>query len=105
LLLTGILWLAPLAAWTISTSAWTRDLFPEEKRGQFAGYYVLFNVAFTMIPGSLFGGWLASTYGIPTVLDGKAGFIPSPLLFQVAGVTVLLALIPLFIIGRKKKAE
>lgn len=102
LLLTGILWLAPFAAWTISTSAWTRDLFPEEKRGQFAGYYVLFNVAFTMIPGSLLGGWLASTYGVPTVIDGKAGFIPSPLLFQVAGVMVLLALIPLFIIGKKR---
>ena len=77
-------------------------MFPEEKRGQFAGYYILFNVAFTMIPGSLLGGWLASTYGIPTVLDGKAGFIPTPLLFQAAGVSVLLALIPLFIIKQKK---
>ena len=102
LVITGVIWLAALAAWTISTTTWTRDLFPEEKRGQFAGYYILFNVAFTMIPGSLLGGWLASTYGVPTVLDGKAGFIPTPLLFQAAGITVLLALIPLLIIKQKK---
>ena len=103
LIISGILWLAPFAAWTISTSVWARDLFPEEKRGQFAGYYVLFNVAFTMIPGSLLGGWLSSTYGTPIVLDGKAGFVPSPLLFQVAGVVVLLAVIPLLTIRTQKK--
>lgn len=98
----GILWLAPFAAWTIATSTWARDLFPEEKRGQFAGYYVLFNVAFTMIPGPLLGGWLASTFGNPIMLDGKAGFVPPPLLFQVAGLMVLLAIIPILTIRTKK---
>jgi len=98
----GILWLAPFAAWTIATSTWARDLFPEEKRGQFAGYYVLFNVAFTMIPGPLLGGWLASTFGNPIMLDGKAGFVPPPLLFQVAGLMVLLAIIPILTIRNKK---
>lgn len=102
LIVSGILWLAPFAAWTIATTTWTRDLFPEEKRGQFAGYYILFNVAFTMIPGSLLGGWLASTYGVATVMDGKPGFIPTPLLFQVAGALVLLAVIPLLTIRNKK---
>jgi MFS family permease len=104
LTISGILWLAPLAAWTIATTTWSRDLFPEEKRGQFAGYYILFNVAFTMIPGSLLGGWLAATYGIATVIDGKAGFIPTPLLFQVAGGLVILAILPLLTIRNKKTA-
>ncbi len=102
LIITGILWLAPMAAWTISTTTWSRDLFPEDKRGQFAGYYILFNVALTMIPGPLLGGWLASTYGIPTVLDGKSGFIPTPILFQAAGVMVLMAVFPLLSIRPKK---
>ena len=104
LIVGGLLWLAPFAAWTIATTTWARDLFPEEKRGQFAGYYVLFNVAFTMIPGPLLGGWLASAYGIPTVLDGKAGFIPTPILFQVAGGMVLLAILPLLTIRKAKKS-
>ncbi len=96
MIVTGILWLAPMAGWTIAVMTWSKDLFPDDKRGQFAGYYVLFSVAFAMIPGPLIGGWLGSQFGIPTVLDGKAGFIPTPLIFQVAGVATLLALIPLF---------
>jgi MFS family permease len=95
LALTGILWLAAMSAWMVSTGAWTKDLFPEDKRGQFAGYFILFTVAFTMVPGPLIGGWLASRFGIPTVIDGQTGFIPTPLLFQVAGLATLAALLPM----------
>lgn len=98
LLVASFLWLAPFTAWAIATGAWTKDLFPEEKRGQFAGYYILFNVAFTMIPGSLLGGWLSTAYGIPTVIDGKAGTIPTPIIFQIAAIVVLLTLVPLLLI-------
>ena len=104
LIVTGILWLAPLTAWTITTGAWTKDLFPEEKRGQFAGYFILFNVAFTMIPGPLLGGFLASAYGTPTIIDGKAGVIPSPIIFQAAAFAVLFTLIPLLLI-KKRSAQ
>jgi MFS family permease len=103
LMLTGILWLAAYTAWSITTAAWTKDLYPEDKRGQFAGYYILFNVAFTMIPGPLLGGWLASTYGIATVIDGKPGTIPTPILFQAAALAVLFALIPLLLIKKPAK--
>jgi MFS family permease len=95
LTLTGTLWLAAMSAWIISTGAWTKDLYPEDKRGQYAGYFILFTVALAMIPGSLIGGWLGSRFGTPTVLDGKAGFIPSPLLFQVGAVATLAALVPM----------
>lgn len=95
LVITGILWLAGMSAWMISTGAWVKDLYPADKRGQFSGYFILFTVAFTMVPGPLIGGWLSSAYGIPTVLDGQPGFIPTPLIFQVAGLATLLALIPL----------
>lgn len=71
------------------------DLFPEDKRGQFAGFVILFTVAFTMVPGPLIGGWLSTQYGIPTMLDGQAGYIPTPLIFQVAGLATLLAAIPM----------
>jgi MFS family permease len=103
LMLTGILWLAPISAWTISTSAWSKDLFPEDKRGQFGGYLILFSVALTMVPGPLLGSWLTTTYGIHTILDGKEAFIPSSLIFQVGGMATLLAAIPIFFINRKSK--
>ncbi len=101
LTLTGTFWLAAMSAWLISTGAWTKDLYPENQRGQYAGYFILFTVALAMIPGSLIGGWLGSTFGIPTVLDGKAGFIPTPLLFQVGALATLAALVPMAFIQEK----
>lgn len=95
LIITGILWLAPISAWTIATQAWSKDLFPEEKRGQFGGYVILFAVAFTMVPGPLLGSWLTTTFGIHTILDGKEAFIPTSLIFQVAAIATLLAAIPI----------
>jgi MFS family permease len=95
LVVTGILWLAPLTAWTM-------DLFPEDKRGQFAGFYLFFWVMIPMILGPLTGGWLGATYGIQTVIDGQTAYVPTPLLFQVAGVATLLAAIPLWFVKEKK---
>jgi MFS family permease len=96
LIIGGILFLAPISAWTIAVGAWSKDLFPEEKRGQFAGYVILFSVAFTMIPGPLLGSWLSTTYGIQAVIDGQQGFIPTPLIFQAGAIATLAAAIPLF---------
>ena len=95
LLAAGVLWVMPMAAWTIATNAWEKDLFPEDKRGQWQGWEILFRVTIAMTLGPLLGGWLAARYGIPTVLDGKPGFIPTPLLFQVAAAGTILAVIPL----------
>jgi MFS family permease len=103
LVATGILWIMPMAAWSIATGAWAKDLFPDESRAQFQGYEILFRVTLTMIPGPLIGGWLASRYGIPTILDGKAGFIPTPLLFQVAAAGTILAALPI-ILARESKS-
>jgi MFS family permease len=103
LTLTGILWLVPLTAWTIATQTWSKDLFPEDQRGQFAGYYLFFWVAIPMVLGPLTGGWLATRFGIPTVINGQVGFIPTPLLFQVAGLGTLLAALPLLAAGQGKK--
>jgi MFS family permease len=102
LLASGILWITPIAAFSISTGAWCRDLFPEDARAQFQGYELLFRVTLTMIPGPLIGGWLASAYGIATVIDGQSGFIPPPLLFQVAAAGTLLAAIPIFAAKEKR---
>ena len=39
--------------------------------------------------------YLIQTYGLPTVLDGKPGFLPIALIFQVGALLGLLALLPL----------
>jgi len=95
LIITGILWVLFMTTWGISSGTWIKDLYPEEKRGQFSGYFILFTVLFTMVPGPLIGGWLASEYGIPIVIDGQPGFIPTPIVFMVAAILILLTIIPL----------
>jgi len=105
LAITSIVWLAAMSAWMISTLTWTKDLYPEDKRGQFSGYFILFSVLFTMVPGPLIGGWLAATFGIPTVINGQAGFIPTPLIFQVAALATLVALIPLAFIKESRRTS
>lgn len=102
LILTGILWVAPLTAWGVATGAWSKDLLPEERRGQFLGFYLFFCVMLPMILGPLTGGWLGATFGIQTVIDGQTAYIPTPLLFQVAGLATLLAAIPLWFVKEKK---
>lgn len=101
LILTGILWVAPLSAWMIATGAWSKDLYPEDKRGQFAGYLILFSVAFTMTIGPALGSWLTTSFGIQEVINGQQGYIPSPLIFQVGGLATLLAAIPIFLMKKK----
>jgi MFS family permease len=96
LVIGGILFLAPISAWTIAVGAWSKDLFPADKRGQFAGYVILFSVAFTMIPGPLLGSWLSTTYGVQAIIDGQQGYIPTPLIFQAGAIATLAAAIPLF---------
>ena len=102
LILAGILWLWPISAWTIAIGAWTKDLFPEDKRGQFGGYVILFSVALTMTIGPMVGSRLITTFGIYEMIEGQMGYIPIPLIFQVAGFATLLAAIPLLLIRKKK---
>lgn len=100
LILTGILWIAPLSAWMIATGAWSKDLYPEDKRGQFAGYLILFSVAFTMTIGPFLGSWLTTTYGAQAIINDLPGYIPPPLIFQVGGVATFLAAIPIFMMKK-----
>ncbi|MHA1470373.1 MAG: MFS transporter, partial [Candidatus Asgardarchaeia archaeon] len=39
LFITGTLWLFFMTTWSISSGTWIKDLYPEEKRGQFSGYF------------------------------------------------------------------
>ncbi|MFX0063554.1 MAG: MFS transporter [Candidatus Hermodarchaeota archaeon] len=79
----------------VSARTWTKDLFPEDKRGQFSGYFILFTVLGGMVIGPLIGGYFAETFGTPIVIDNIPGFVPTPIIFIIAGLMILLAIIPL----------
>jgi len=88
-------------ATTVASGACLKDLLPEESRGKFLGVRMIFWIAIPMVVGPAIGSWLIQNYGIPTVSNGQAGFIPVPILFQVTAVIALLSLIPLMFIQHK----
>jgi MFS family permease len=100
--LTGLLWQAFSVAMSIASVAWLKDLLPEKNRGKFLGIRMIFWIAIPMVIGPWIGSMLIQNFGIPTTLNGQAGFVPVPIIFQVGSVISLLALIPLFFINDKK---
>jgi MFS family permease len=88
----------------IVSGAWIKDLTPPSQAGQFQGIRMIFWIAIPMVVGPAIGSALIRAYGIPTVVEGEAGFIPVPVIFQVGSAIALLALIPLFFIRRRQHA-
>ncbi len=56
-----------------------------------------------MVPGPLIGGWLATEYGKPIIIDGVAGTVPTLIIFQAAAIIILLAIIPMLMAKEIKK--
>ncbi|MFZ5859032.1 MAG: MFS transporter [Chloroflexota bacterium] len=104
LALTGLLWQAFSVAASIASVAWLKDLLPEESRGKFLGIRMIFWIAIPMVIGPWIGSTLIQNFGIPTITNGQAGFVPVPIIFQVGSVVALLSLIPLALINDKKSS-
>lgn len=102
LALTGFLWQAFSVAISVASVAWLKDLLPEKNRGKFLGIRMIFWIAIPMVLGPWIGSMLIRNFGTPTTLNGQAGFIPAPVIFQVGSLISLLALIPLSFLKNKK---
>jgi MFS family permease len=100
LALTGFFWQAFALAGSVASVAWLKDLLPEQNRGKFLGIRMIFWIAIPMVVGPWIGSQLIQAYGIPTTMNGEAGFIPTPILFQVGAAITLLSLIPLWFIRK-----
>ena len=96
----GLLWQAFSMAAGIAAVAWLKDLLPEESRGKFLGIRMIFWIAIPMVVGPWIGSTLIQRFGIPTVLNGQAGFVPVPVIFQVGSAIALLSLIPMLFARR-----
>jgi MFS family permease len=103
IIITGSLIYIGFVVLLLSIGAWIKNLMPEESRGQFEGVRMIFNVAVPMIIGPAIGSFLITNYGVPTILNGEGGFVPTPIVFQAAGILCLTSIIPLIIIMKNKK--
>ena len=87
---------------SVASVAWLKDLLPEQNRGKFLGIRMIFWIAIPMVIGPAIGSWLIQNFGIPTMSNGQAGFIPVPVIFQVGSVLSLFGLVPLAFIRLRK---
>ncbi len=82
-----------------ATTVWTKKLYPSGSRGRFEGIRVIFFVLIPMLIGPMIANPIIKIYGKPFTKEYATGVItgqvPTELLFLIAAVIILLALIPL----------
>ncbi|MHA1764059.1 MAG: MFS transporter, partial [Promethearchaeota archaeon] len=83
-------------------NSWMQDKYPQEDIGKFQGVRLIFMVGIPMVIGPFIGSFVIQLYGIPIIIEGESGFIPTPEVIIFSALLTLLALIPLFFI---KKSE
>ncbi|MHA1805551.1 MAG: MFS transporter [Promethearchaeota archaeon] len=83
-------------------NSWMQDKYPQGDIGKFQGVRLIFMVGIPMVIGPFIGSFVIQLYGIPIIVEGESGFIPTPPVIIFSALLTLLALIPLFFI---KKSE
>mgnify|MGYP001142469829 CR=1 FL=1 len=86
-------------------TAWIKNLYPEDQRGQFEGVKQLFFVCVPMIVGPAIATPVINAFGVEKIVNGGAGMVPGTSLFLISGLVTLLALLPLFPAARMEKAR
>lgn len=86
-------------------TAWIKNLYPEEQRGQFEGVKQLFFVCVPMIAGPSLATPVINTLGVQKVVNGVSGMIPGSSLFLISGLVTALCLLPLIPAARLERAR
>lgn len=84
---------------------WSFQLYPEDRRGQFEGIWIVFFVLIPMIGGSVIGERVVKSSG-EQFLDAASGqmqYIPNGNIFLVGGLICLLSIIPFALTIRHRK--
>ncbi len=83
-----------------SLTAWMKNLYPEEQRGQFEGLKQIFFVCIPMIVGPAIATPIINHLGIEAEINGASGMVPAPSLFLISAILTLFTLIPLNIAAK-----
>jgi MFS family permease len=86
-----------------SLTAWIKNLYPEDSRGQFEGIKQIFFVLLPMIIGPAIANPVINSFGVRKVVNGTAGMIPSPVLFIVSAVLTVFTVLPMIPASRYLK--
>lgn len=76
-------------------TAWMKNLFPEEQRGQFDGIRHILSVCIPMIIGPAIATQIISRLGAEREINGIIGMVPAPNLFLISAGLTCFTLLPL----------
>ncbi|MBP3218528.1 MAG: MFS transporter, partial [Lachnospiraceae bacterium] len=84
-------------------TVWSKQLYPEDARGQFEGIRILFFVLIPMVAAPLISNPIIKRSGEFVDENGFTAYLPTNTLFLVSGFLVLLTFIPLYFASQARK--
>ena len=85
-------------------SVWMKQLFPEDAKGQFEGFRIIFFVLIPWIVSPFIANPIIKRNGQITDANGLSAYLPTHVLFLISTGLILLTFIPL-ILALKKRSE
>jgi len=85
------------------TSVWMKQLFPEDSKGQFEGFRIIFFVLIPWIVSPFIANPIIKNNGEILDSNGLTAYLPTHVLFLVSTVLILLTFVPLFFAAAQRK--
>ena len=86
------------------TSVWMKQLFPEEAKGQFEGFRIIFFVLIPWVLSPLIANPIIKTNGQITDTNGMTAYQPTHVLFLISTALIVLTFVPLIFAARERNA-
>ena len=84
-------------------SVWMKQLFPEEAKGQFEGFRIVFFVLIPWVVSPFIANPIIKRNGEILDANGLTAYLPTHVLFLVSTLLILATFIPLFFAARERK--
>ena len=85
------------------TSVWMKQLFPEDSKGQFEGFRIIFFVLIPWIVSPFIANPIIKNNGEIIDANGQTAFLPTHVLFLVSTVLILITFVPLIFAAKRRK--
>ena len=87
------------------TSVWMKQLFPDDSKGQFEGFRIIFFVLIPWIISPFIANPIIKNNGEILDTNGFTAFLPTNILFLVSTLLITLTFIPLYFAARERKSK
>ncbi len=86
-------------------SVWMKELFPEDSKGQFEGFRIIFFVLIPWIVSPFIANPIIKSNGKILDTNGLEAYLPTHVLFLISVALILLTFIPLVFAARQRRAR